>query len=68
MKQDNVEVEILPDGTIKLTSDPISAPNHVSATEFFKTVGRLSGGEIKTMKRKDKKHVHHTHDHDHEHQ
>jgi len=66
MKEDKMEIEILADGTIKLTSDPISAPNHANAAEFFRTVARMSGGEVKTEKRKDK--VHHSHDHEHEHE
>jgi len=65
MKQDTLDLTVLPDGTIKIESPLVSAPNHDSAAEFFKTVARLSGGEVKTSKRKDK--VHHTHDHEHEH-
>jgi hypothetical protein len=68
MAQDKLEVEILADGTIKLTSDPVSAPNHASAAEFFKTVARLSGGEVKTSKRKDKVHHNHAHEHEHSHE
>ena len=67
MAKDQMEIEILPDGTIKLVSDPISAPNHASAAEFFKLVARLSGGDVKTEKRKDKVHHNHSHEHEHEH-
>jgi len=68
LNSDKLQIEILLDGTIKLTSDPISAPNHQNATEFFKTVARLSGGEVTTQKRSDAVHHHHTHEDEHEHQ
>ena len=68
MSDDTMKIEILDDGTIKLTSDPISAPNHASAAQFFKTIARLCGGEVKTVKRSDAVHSHHHHEHEHEHQ
>ena len=67
MKQDTLDIEILEDGTIKITSPLVSAPNHASAAEFFRTVARLSGGEVKTAKRTDKTHHSHTHEHEQEH-
>lgn len=51
LKQDNIEIEILPDGTIKFTTDPISLPNHMSAETFLKETARLAGGETKRTKR-----------------
>jgi hypothetical protein len=67
-KIDNIEIEILEDGTIKVITDPISGPNHANADEFLKAMGRLAGGETTREKRKDVHHHGHTHDHDHEHQ
>jgi hypothetical protein len=67
MKNDVMEITVLDDGTIKMTTSKVSAPNHSSAAEFFRTVARLSGGEVKTEKRKDRVHVQHDHDHEHEH-
>lgn len=63
---DTIKIEILEDGTIKMTSDPISAPNHQNAEEFFQNVGRLAGGEVTREKRTDVDHEHH-HGHDHSH-
>ena len=60
--EDVVKAEILKDGTVKLISDPISQPNHSSATNLFKTVASLSGGDVETTKRKDVHHHHHHHD------
>ena len=56
--EDVVKAEILKDGTVKLISDPISQPNHSSATNLFKTVASLSGGDVETTKRKDDHHHH----------
>jgi hypothetical protein len=67
MSEDIMKYEILLDGTIKLTSDPISGPNHMSAEQFFRTVGQLSGGEVTRVKRTDVHGHGHVHDHDHEH-
>lgn len=69
MSTDKMMIEILEDGTIKLTSDPISAPNHANAEQFFQTVARLAGGENVREKRSDKHshHHHHGHSHSHEH-
>lgn len=63
---DKIKIEILDDGLIKMTSDPISTPNHQNAEEFFQNVGRLSGGEVTREKRTDADHHHH-HGHTHSH-
>ena len=42
--KDRLVYEILDDGTIKWSSDSVSAPNHSSAEEFLAEVGRLMGG------------------------
>lgn len=41
---DTMQIEILPDGTIKTTTDRVSQPNHQSADAFLREVGRLAGG------------------------
>lgn len=76
MKTDNIQFEILEDGTISITTDQISGPNHHSADELLKQLGELLGGEV-IIKKRDKFHVHadlsgslreHTHDgHTHSH-
>lgn len=66
MDSDIVNIEILPDGTIKSTTDPISPANHSSADKFFRLMAELAGGE-QTRTRRSQRHVHtHEHTHDHE--
>ena len=64
MNIDTLAIEILEDGTIKTTSDAVSAANHESAEQFLKAVARLAGGETTRETRRDVKHGHvHTHAH-----
>jgi hypothetical protein len=58
---DQIEVEVLPDGTIKCTTNKISAANHSSAEGFMAFLARLTGGETTITKRSA-----HTHTHAHE--
>jgi hypothetical protein len=74
MKTDNIQIEILDDGTIKITTDPISGANHTNAEGFLREIANLAGGETTREKRTDKKITHshdhhhtHTHTHDHKH-
>ncbi len=68
MKEDIIEIEILPDGTIKSTTDPISPANHSNAEAFFKLLGELTGTVGKRTRRVHKhgtvKHSHGEHDHE----
>lgn len=58
---DTFEVEILPDGSIKLSTDKVSMPNHTQAESFLKEVCRMAGG-VKDTKHKAGHHGHtHTH-------
>lgn len=60
---DTMQIEILEDGTISVSTDKISAQNHVSADEFLSQVEELAGGERVVTKKKNKfAHVH-THNH-----
>ena len=61
MKDDVLNIEILPDGTIKLTTDAVSGANHKSADELLAFVAKLAGGERTVSKRKE------AHGHAHEH-
>lgn len=66
-KTDVMQIEILEDGTIKTTTDPISGANHQNAEEFLRFVARSAGGETTRVRRKDV-HTHsHSHDHSHDH-
>jgi len=58
MKNDEISIEILEDGTIKTITDPISSANHSNAEQFVREMGRLAGGETKRARRHDAKHVH----------
>lgn len=63
MKSDTIKFEILEDGTISLTTDQVSGPNHVSADQLLRELAELVGGEVKISKR-NKFHVHaNLHDH-----
>jgi hypothetical protein len=67
MDIDTLTIEILGDGTIKTTSDTVSAANHESAEQFLSGIARLAGGKTTREARKDVKHSHvHTHHHNHE--
>ena len=64
---DTMSIEILSDGTIKVTTDPISAANHANADAFLKCIAQLAGGEVTREKRPDRHHAHQDHGHHHEH-
>jgi hypothetical protein len=59
---DTIQWEILQDGTVTITTDAISGPNHQSADEMLKHLAELLGGDVSIQKRR-KGHVH-----PHEHQ
>lgn len=59
-KQDVIEVEIMPDGSIKITTDPISDPNHTNAEKLLLAIGEA--GKT-TRKRKQGSSHHHGHSH-----
>lgn len=57
---DKIIVEILADGRLKTTTDPISPQNHSSATNFIKLMAELSGGPTEKTRRS-KTTIHHHH-------
>lgn len=65
---DVMEIEILEDGTIKISTDKVSMPNHANAEGLIREMVTQAGGEV-DRKRKGGAHVHmHEHDgHWHEH-
>jgi hypothetical protein len=68
MDFDTLTIEILDDGTIKTSSDAVSAANHESAEQFLRAIARLAGGETTREARNDVKHGHvHSHAHGKEH-
>lgn len=58
---DKIKFEILEDGTLSVTTDEISGPNHMSADEFLNLVESLTGGPSTTKHREG--HSTHTHRH-----
>lgn len=44
--EDQMEVEILEDGSIKLAADKISAANHMNAEQLIRSVQELAGGKV----------------------
>lgn len=42
MKTDNMQIEVLDDGTIKVTTGPISGANHANAEAFLQFVSRMA--------------------------
>lgn len=48
---DKMTVEILPDGTVKTTIDPISPANHNSAEGFVSLLAKLTGGKTTINKK-----------------
>jgi hypothetical protein len=43
---DRLQIEILPDGTIRTMTDRISSANHQSADQFLRDVAVLTGGKV----------------------
>lgn len=62
---DTIDIEILPDGTIKTATDKVSMPNHANAEMFMRETARLAGGEVKSKRKHG--HAGHSHAHEHEH-
>ena len=61
--EDAIAIEILANGDIKVTTDPISPANHLNADQFLTFLATLAGGE--TTKAKNRRGHTHTHQHDH---
>ncbi len=57
-KEDEIEITVLEDGTIKVITPKISAANHASADGFMKALARMMGGETNITKRTAHAHTH----------
>lgn len=66
---DIINVEILPDGSLKIETDKVSMPNHAGAEALLRDMTTAMGGEaVRKRKVSVNKAVGHTHDgHYHEH-
>lgn len=68
---DTIKIKILADGTVRVETDRVSMPNHLSAERFLSATFTLLGGEIKRKAKHAMQHAfgkNHEHDHDHQHQ
>ena len=64
---DEIKIEILADGTIKVTTDAVSMPNHASAEGFLRLMAEMAnGGEQNRARKAGVHHHHHGHEHVHE--
>lgn len=68
---DTIKIQVLEDGTVRVETDRVSMPNHLSAERFLSQTFTLLGGEIKRKAKHAFQHAFgktHDHDHDHQHQ
>jgi hypothetical protein len=66
MNQDDIKIEILDNGDIKITTDPISGPNHMAAENLLKFLSQAAGGTTEQQRRGHGQahshgHIHHRH-------
>ena len=52
MPQANLQIEILADGKISITTDKIPGEHHVSADELLEFITQKAGGTRETVKRR----------------
>jgi len=61
MGKDEILVEILDDGRIKVTTGKISVANHMSAEKLLDMIETLAGGTVEAKKRNPAMETHHHH-------
>ena len=61
---DRMKINILPDGSIKITTDEISMPNHTNAEALITQIIETAGGDATRVSNTEI----HTHSHEHNHQ
>jgi hypothetical protein len=68
LSSDEILIEILDSGDIKITTDPVSGPNHMSAEGLLRTIAEIAGGDTQRVRRRSTKvqHKQHIHTHGHE--
>ena len=69
-RPDAIRVHIAPDGTLTITTDDISIPNHREADDLLNLLNQLAGGQTEVIERPerllheghgDHSHLHHSH-------
>jgi hypothetical protein len=63
---DKIEIEVLSDGTLKISTDKVSMPNHANAEALLREIISGMGGQV-DRKRKSNHHHHNHGEHTHEH-
>jgi hypothetical protein len=58
---DDITIEILEDGRIKVTTGAIGATNHTTADRLLRDMIQLAGGKVETVKNREGHHHHHHH-------
>ena len=70
-RPDAIRVHIAPDGTLTVTTDDISMPNHREADDLLNLLNQLAGGQTESMQRPERllheQHQDHSHLHDSHH-
>lgn len=51
MHNDKIEIEVLADGSIKISTDRISPANHASASNLVREIQKMAGGPTKTQRK-----------------
>lgn len=64
---DEMNLEILEDGSLKIETSKISAANHGNATILVQQIMKNSGGKSKVERRSSHSHHHHKHGEEHHH-
>jgi len=59
---DKLTVDILSDGTVKVTTDPVSPANHANAEALLRDIARGCGGETSRTRRPNA--IGHVHSHE----
>lgn len=60
---DQIQIEILEDGTFKIETDAVSGPNHGNAEMLIRELARLAGGTHKRTLKVGASLHHHSHTH-----
>jgi hypothetical protein len=61
---DIIDIEILEDGSLRISTDAISAGNHRQADDLLKALSQLMGGKTTIKQKSGHRHTH-THSHNH---
>jgi len=63
--KNEIQIEVLEDGTVSVTTDDLAGPNHVSADKLLKELAEALGGTVQIKKRLRLGHALHVHAHEH---